>query len=81
MISLQNAGYTQSEGLEDVSEIWNKGGAHASPIIGYCFYHGQDLERAVNGEGLMLTFGDINGTDERGIEVGKIIAEVLAARD
>jgi len=80
IISLQNAGYTQSDGLDDVSEIWNNGGAHASPIIGYCFYHGQDLERAVNGEGLMLTFGDINGTDERGIEVGRIITEVLAAK-
>lgn len=77
VIALQNAGYTQSDGIEDITEVWHDAGQGNSPIIGYCFYHGQDLERAVDGEGLMLTYGDILGTDDRGLEVGRIIQQVL----
>jgi hypothetical protein len=79
IITLQNAGYTQSDGLSDVTERWKDVGADKSDIIGYCFFHGQDLERAVAGDGLMLTFGDILGADEKGIVVGKTISEVLEA--
>ena len=77
VIALQNAGYTQSDGITDISEVWHEAGAEASDIIGYCFYHGQDLERVVRGEGLMVTFGDILGTDEKGVTIGRIIREVL----
>lgn len=77
IIALQNAGYTQSDGIEDITEVWRDAGRENSPIIGYCFYHGQDLERAVDGEGLMLTYGDILGTDDRGLEVGQTIKQVM----
>lgn len=77
IIALQNAGYTQSEGMEDVTEAWHAAGEQTSDIVGYCFYHGQDLERAVIGEGVMLTFGDILGTDEVGLKIGETIAQVL----
>lgn len=77
IIALQNAGYTQSEGLEDVTQAYYDLGAARSGRDGYCFYHGQDLERAVNGQGIMLTFGDIDGDDTRGVEVGRRIVAVL----
>ncbi|WP_050028164.1 hypothetical protein [Verrucomicrobium sp. BvORR034] len=77
IIALQNAGYTQSDGIDDITEVWHDAGRGDSPIIGYCFYHGQDLERAIDGHGLMLTFGDILGTDDRGLEVGRTIKEVM----
>lgn len=73
IIALQNAGYTQSDGMEDVSEEWHARGGEGSGVVGYCFYHGQDLERAVKGEALYLTFGDIGGDDVKGVEIGKRI--------
>ncbi len=77
IVALQNAGYTQDDGIEDVTEIYQELGGEESPVEGYCFYHGQDLERAVDGEGLLLTFGDILGDDAKGEEIGERIVEVL----
>src|SRR5690606_22254313 len=45
---------------------------------GYCFYHGQDLERAVRGEGLLIAFQKIDKvSDSVSKEVAKKIVEVL----
>ncbi|MCA9077245.1 MAG: hypothetical protein KDA93_19620 [Planctomycetaceae bacterium] len=79
IVALQNAGYTQSDGVADVSDEYHQRGGPKSSITGYCFYHGQDLERAVNGEGLLLAFGDMNGIHARGIEVGQKICDTLRA--
>jgi hypothetical protein len=77
IIAIQNAGYTQSDGIDEISEIYRELGGESSSVEGYCFYHGQDLERAVDGNGLMLTFGDILGTDEKGAEIGMRIVTIL----
>jgi hypothetical protein len=77
IIALQNAGYTQSDGMEDVSGEWNRCGGEESAIAGYCFYHGQDLERVVKGEVLYLTFGDIHGDDSKGVGIGMIICRAF----
>ena len=49
-----------SDGLSDISEYLAENGRDG--ILGYCFYHGQDLERAIAGGGLMLAFGDLEDT-------------------
>jgi hypothetical protein len=78
IIALQNAGYTQSDGQDDVREVYC-GTPDAQHIVGYCFYHGQDLERAVEGGGLSLAFGPVHPQDEqtKGLEVGRRIVEEL----
>lgn len=78
VIALQNAGYTQSDGYDDFMEAYEEHPKKSS-IIGYCFYQGQDLERAVLGEGLYLAFGPANPDDEarRGPEVGAIVRQEL----
>jgi len=76
VIGLQNAGYTMSDGISDVSEELEY--RDRSGVKGYCFYHGQDLERAVEGGGLMLAFGDIKDTDEGKRAVGGLVAEALS---
>jgi len=79
IIAIQNAGYTQSDGYDDVMEARAR---HPNPdgLVGYCFYHGQDLERAVNGLGLFLAFGPIEAKNEQsdGPRVGFAIVEELA---
>lgn len=42
VIALHDAGYTMSDGHDDVGEALNLRG-HGG-VIGYCFYHGQDVE-------------------------------------
>ena len=75
IIALQNAGYTSSDGHDDVGEIHSKQ-PHGT-YKGYCFYHGQDLERAVSGQGLMFAFGDMKDTDEGKAAVAATIIAAL----
>jgi hypothetical protein len=76
IVALQNAGYTMSDGRSDVGEALNERGF--DKYHGYCFYHGQDVERAVNGGGLMLAFGDIEADPTKKKEVGNEICAALA---
>jgi hypothetical protein len=76
IIALQAAGYTQSDGWDDAREIamsWERTGRSAR---GACFYHEQDLARAVRGGGLMLSFGSFRGEDDT-LGVGREIVRVL----
>ncbi len=78
IIALQNAGITQSDGLDDFNEAYARNPNKAS-IVGYCFYHGQDMDRAIHGSGLYLAFGPVDPNEEttKGPVVGKIIREEL----
>jgi len=48
-----------------------------SGIRGYCFYHGQDVERAVNGGGLWIAFGDLDAIPEQKSLMGRQIKACL----
>jgi hypothetical protein len=78
IIALQNAGYTQSDGHDDCMEIYHAA-KNKNALLGYCYYHGQDLERAVRGEGLLFAFGPIDPDEEetKGPVIGQIIKEEL----
>ncbi|MFZ6709636.1 DUF6891 domain-containing protein [Undibacterium sp. TC9W] len=75
IIAIHNAGYTTSDGHEDVSEVHSK--MPPGTYRGYCFYHGQDVERAVAGQGIFLAFGDMRDTEEGKLEVAEIIKTTL----
>ena len=75
IIALHNAGYTMSDGHEDVGEELHRRGRNG--IRGYCFYHGQDLERAVAGEGLTLAFGDLDAEDDQKVVIGREVKQAL----
>jgi hypothetical protein len=79
ILALQNAGYTQSDGLSDVSQLYHEAGGEQSGIEGYCFYHGQDLERVMNSRELWLAFGHVSGEDEPGAEIGRRIKRAFEA--
>jgi hypothetical protein len=55
-IALHNAGNTLSDGHDDVQELWRAAGRFESGIRGCCFYHSQDLDRAVHSGKLNLAF-------------------------
>ena len=75
IIALQNAGYTLSDGLSDISQVLHRRGREG--VQGYCFYHGQDLERAVEGEGIMLAFGSLDDDRANKLQVGQRVRNVL----
>jgi hypothetical protein len=80
IIALQNAGMTQSDGLDDVSQVYaESGGDGKSRYGGYVFYHGQDLERVVAGGDLWLSVGAADGDKAKGVEIGRRVQAALAA--
>jgi hypothetical protein len=78
IIALQCAGYTQSDGYDDVQQEYEERPGREK-LIGYCYYHGQDLERAVHGKGLYLAFGpmDPDKEESEGPRVGAMIVDQL----
>ncbi len=76
VIAIPNAGYFQSDGYDDFREAYLEH-LKKSEVVGDCFYHGQDLERAVFGGGLYLAFGPTDPTDELagGSLVGNVVRE------
>lgn len=78
ILALQNACYTQDDGLADIAQFYEEEGGEDSGIEGYCFYHGQDLERVMDSGELWLTFGHVDGDAEQGVAIGRRIQEVFA---
>jgi hypothetical protein len=74
IVCLHNAGYTMSDGRDDASEMIHR---WPGKYWGYCFYHGQDVERAVAGTGVMLAFSDLENKDEQMLKVALTIKEEL----
>lgn len=79
VLALQYAGNTLSDGLGDVAEV-RATHPEKESLFGYCFFHAQDLDRAVRGEGLFLAFGalDAKASEEEAARVGRIVVEELA---
>jgi len=81
IIALHNAGYDTREGLDEVQEIIHKLKKKSiKRPIGYCFYHQQDLERAISAthSNLYLSFNTLkNISDKETIKLGQKIVKIL----
>lgn len=75
VLCLHNAGYTMTDGHVDSNEAL--GNFPKGQFFGYCFYHGQDLERAVFGGGLMLAYDHIEGDVPDKIKVAEVLKKEL----
>jgi hypothetical protein len=76
--ALQCAGNTMSDGYESVRDALNEEGVPDDRYTGYCFFHSQDIDHALDGEGLMLAFGSLESDDDKDdIPVGQMICEAL----
>lgn len=75
--AVQNAGYTTSDGHEEIEQALDRRGG--KKYHGYCFFHGQDLERAIDGRGLMLAFGDLRDDPKKSAAVGRRICDEMQA--
>ncbi len=79
IITLHKAGYTKQDGYGDVTEIVEILKEDGIEPIGYCFYHTQDLERAIDPEirNLFLCFDSLDQNDEKAITIGNLIVSKL----
>lgn len=80
IIAIHNAGYTTSHGEADVIELESALREHGIQSKGYCFYHEQDLERALdaNHPELPLTFQKVDNSDPAvTAEIGHTIVDIL----
>jgi len=75
IIALHNTGMTMSDGEGDVGQALRERGR--SRIRGFCFYHGQDVDSAVGGDGLWIAFGDVDAIAEQKRAVGQQIKACL----
>ena len=75
ILCLHNAGYEMSDGHQEAFEYLSDHPNRA--YVGYCFYHGQDVEHAVGGNGLYIAFDHVNGDTPEKIEIGKALEEEL----
>lgn len=78
IVALHNAGYTQQDALYDIKEVWEDLEDVDVHPIGYCYYHGQDIERAIEDEILCLGFyGKKEKNDKEAIMIGNIVVNAL----
>ncbi|MGV1020662.1 DUF6891 domain-containing protein [Empedobacter falsenii] len=80
IIALHNAGYTTSDGEYEVVDVEQKLRDNGIVSNGYCFYHEQDLSRAIAKEdpSLYIAFQKVDNEDDAvTIAVGKKVVEVL----
>lgn len=78
IIALHYSGFTTEEGEYEVEEVERTLIDNEEKSEGYCFYHGHDLEEAVRGEGLYITFQKLNNeSDAVKKEIAKKIITVL----
>ena len=81
IVAIENAGYTQSDGWDDVNEVAGRLADSGKRPRAGVFYHGQDAARGRRGEGFFLTFGSYakRNADADSVAVGHIIVDVLKA--
>ena len=79
IMALHQAGFEPSDGPPIVAEEYYSRGAEKSGLVGYCFYDWQSIERAIDGHGVWLSYGDIDGDLQRGVEIGRRVVAALEA--
>lgn len=78
IIALHCAGYSTSDGEYEVVEVEQQLQDNGVVSDGYCFYHEQDLQRAIESNCLMLAFQKVDNSDDAvTIDIGKKIVKIL----
>lgn len=64
IIALHFPGYTNEDGEYEVEEVERTLIDNDTKSVGYCFYNGEDLEKAIKGDGLYLHFQKLNNVND-----------------
>ncbi len=78
IISLHKAGYTRQDSISDCLEILSELKENQVSVKGYCYYHTQDLERAIGDEEMLyIGYDSYNREDKLALEVAHKVVDVL----
>jgi hypothetical protein len=80
VVCLHNAGHTKSDGEEDCLETIERLGALGVKAKGFCYYHSQDLARAIDPGGthsLCIRFDSATHDDSEALTVANRIVDKL----
>jgi uncharacterized protein DUF6891 len=74
ILTRHRCGLTIQDGLDVIHGLQEEAGGKRSGLIGYCFYHLQDMEAAMWGEtGLWLAFGSFPPSRKGAVAVGQTV--------
>jgi Domain of unknown function (DUF6891) len=79
ILALHNAGYTAQDAAADAWDIINREPKGAWD--GYCYYHGQDVERAVQSFPLFIGFDAVADDEKAKRAIGERVAAALRGAD
>lgn len=79
ILALHNAGYTRQDAISDAWDIMSREPEGA--WTGYCYYHGQDVEAAVQAHPLFIGFDARSDDAQAKRAVGETVAMALRAAD
>ncbi len=78
IVALHRAGYTRQDAEGDCLYIIKKLKKKGIDAKGYCYYHTQDLGRAISeSKTLLIGYDSFNGEDQLALEIANTIAEIL----
>lgn len=75
VLCLHNSGFERSDGHTEAFGVLFE--QPKGRYFGYCFYHGQDVEGAMAGQGLMRAFNHVNDDVPDKLKVGLALKEEL----
>lgn len=81
IVAIHNCGYDLEEGVADAFELFVHLKNNKFNPKGFCFYSFDDMEEAIWDEKLKITFGDFENSEEKALEIGKIIEDYLKSED
>jgi hypothetical protein len=77
ILALHRAGVTRQDAMSDAWELHEAVQAQGLNPLGYCYYHAQDIGRAIETKRLLIGFADYDEEEKRKQEVGKRIVKRL----
>lgn len=77
IIALHSAGTTQSDGLSDTMEVFDARQQRGEVARGYVFYHGQDINTALESGRIHLAFGAFDNSEETAADVARQIVSTI----
>lgn len=81
IVAIHNCGYDLDEGVGDAFELYVHLKNNKFSPKGFCFYSFEDIEYSIWDEKLKITFGDFENSEEKALEIGKIVEDYLKAED
>ena len=78
IVAIHNCGYDIEEGVADAFELYVHLVNNKFNPKGFCFYTFEDIEDAIWDDKLKITFGDFENSEDKALEIGKIVNQYLS---